>query len=70
VGWTASFPVYKLSALSIGLSPKCIPICHDGQIVVVFIRIQTGFSIAHKLFLTLGCETNCEGIPHLLHVLL
>jgi hypothetical protein len=22
--------VYKLSTLSIGISPKCIPSCHDG----------------------------------------
>jgi hypothetical protein len=62
-------PGYKLSTLSIGLSPpptphththqvytyfglspKCIPICHDDHIVVVFVKIQSGFGIAHKLF--------------------
>lgn len=49
--------VYKIFTPSIDLSPKSTPICHDDQIFIVFVRTQSGFDIAHMLFLTLECGT-------------
>ena len=58
-----------LFVLSIDVTPKSTTICHADQICVAPAMTELGSNIAHRLSLTLACETYPSNTQHLLPVL-